>query len=116
MLYCMPRPPPSGYNAMTRFVAFLLALQLAASADELAAQTVGMSDRASHGTLGVGIRIASAGESGSAYQTFEASLYTAMRSGTRPRDWALAATASPEPSRTIGASAHFDGDLFRAAQ
>jgi hypothetical protein len=39
-----------------------------------------------------------------------------MRSGTRPRDWALAATASPEPSRTIGATAHFDGDLFRAAQ
>jgi hypothetical protein len=93
---------------MMRFVAAVFALSLVAIAGDAGAQT--------HGTLRVGIRIASAGESGSAYQTFEASLYTAMRSGTRPRDWALAATAAPEPSRTIGASAHFDGDLFRAAQ
>ena len=93
---------------MMRFVAAFLAMSLAATTADAAAQT--------HGTLRVGIRIASAGEPGSAYSKFETSLCTAMRSGSRPRDWALAATASPEPSRTIGASAHFDGDLFRAAQ
>ncbi len=102
---------------MLRFVAFVLALELAAFAADAVAQITGPTGRTAHGTLTAGIRIASAAESGSAYQTFEASLNTAMRSSTRPRDWALAASGSPNPSRTIGAAtAHFDGDLFRAAQ
>ena len=102
---------------MLRLVAFALALQLASFAAESAAQTVGMSGRASRGTLQVGIRIASAGEASSPYATFEKSLDTAMRSSARPLDWALAATASPNPSRTIGApTPRSDGDLYRAAQ
>jgi hypothetical protein len=102
---------------MLRFVAFVLALEFAAFAADAVAQITGPTGRTAHGTLTAGIRIASAAESGSAYQTFEASLNTAMRSSTRPRDWALAASGSPNPSRTIGAAtAHFDGDLFRAAQ
>lgn len=101
---------------MLRLVACVLALQLAALTADVAAQSVALSGRASHGTLAVGIRIAAAGESSSPYQTFEASLNTAMRSSTHPRDWALAALGSPMPERTIGATAHFDGDLFRAAQ
>jgi hypothetical protein len=102
---------------MMRLVAIVIALQLAAFAAESAAQTAGITGRTSHGALRVGIRIAAAGESGSAYRTFESSLDAAMRSDTRPLDWALAATASPKPSRTIGAATpQFDGDLFRAAQ
>ena len=102
---------------MLRLVAIVIALELAAFAGDATAQTGGLTGRASHGTLTVGIRIASAGEPGSAYKSFETSLGTAMRSGTRPLDWALAATASPDPSRTIGAaSPRADGDLFRAAQ
>lgn len=102
---------------MLRLVAIVLALQLAAFTADAAAQSAAVSGRASHGTLAVGIRIASAGEPSSAYETFEASLDAAMRSSTRPRDWALVATASPNPMRTIGATTvHFDGDLFRAAQ
>lgn len=102
---------------MLRFVASILALQLAAFAADSTAQIAGFSGRASHGSLGVGIRIASAGDAVSPSKSFEASLDAAMRSGTRPLDWALAATASPKPSRTIGAATpDFDGDLFRAAQ
>ena len=102
---------------MPRFVASILALALAAFAADSAAQMAGFGGRASHGTLSVGIRIASAGEPGSAYSKFEGSLNTAMRSGTRPLDWALAATGSPQPSRTIGGpTPRSDGDLFRAAQ
>jgi hypothetical protein len=99
---------------MLRIVALTLAFQLASFAAEPAAETLGAGGRAAHGTLQVGIRIA-AGDADSAYRTFESSLHAAMRSGSRPRDWALAASASPDPSRTIGA-ARFDGDLFRAAQ
>jgi len=92
---------------MLRFVAFFLALELASFAADGAAQS-------SHATLAVGIRIASATEH---VPRFENSLDTAMRSGTRPLDWALAATSSPKPSRTIGATTpRSDGDLFRAAQ
>jgi len=99
---------------MLRFVAFVLAAELAAFATDGAAQSSG---HTSHGTLAIGIRVASAGEAGPAYKSFERSLDTAMRSGTRPLDWALAATGSPNPSRTIGASTpRSDGDLFRAAQ
>ena len=99
---------------MMRIVALALAFQLGSFAAEPAAQTPGA---AAHGALQVGIRIADAGDSGSTYRKFETSLNAAMRSSTRPRDWALAASASPDPSRTIAAgSAHFDGDLFRAAQ
>lgn len=102
---------------MLRFVAIFFALELAAFTADAAAQMTGLSGRASHGTLGVGIRIASAGEPASAYKSFESSLDTAMRSGSHPLDWALAASGSPKPSRTIGATtARSDGDLFRAAQ
>jgi hypothetical protein len=102
---------------MLRFVASILALQLAAFAADCAAQITGLSGHTSHGVLGVGIRIASTGEPASAYKTFETSLEAAMRSGTRPLDWALAATGSPKPSRTIGSpTPRADGDLFRAAQ
>lgn len=99
---------------MLRIVAFVCALQLGAFAAESGAQTPA-GGRAAHATLAAGIRIAS-GAAGAANPAFEASLDAAMRSSTRPRDWALAATASPKPSRTIGATAHVDGDLFRAAQ
>jgi hypothetical protein len=100
---------------MLRLVAIVLSLQLAFAA-ECVAQT-GAGGRASHGAVRVGIRIAAAGEPVSAYQKFEISLNAALRSSTRPRDWALAAASSPDPSRTIGATAiHFDGNLFRAAQ
>lgn len=102
---------------MSRIVALVLAIQLGTFAAEPAAGTLGIGGHAAHGTLPVGIRIAAAGEPVSAYQRFESSLNAAMRASTRPRDWALAATASPDPSRTIGATGvHFDGDLFRAAQ
>jgi hypothetical protein len=102
---------------MLRLVAFVLSLQLAAVTAESAAETPGAAGRALHGTLPVGIRIAAAGEPFSTNQKFEISLNAALRSSTRPRDWALAASATPDPSRTIGAAtAHFDGDLFRAAQ
>jgi hypothetical protein len=96
---------------MLRLVAIVLTVELAAFAGEAAAGAAG------HGTLNIGIRIAAAGEAPSAYQRFESSLDTAMRSGTRPLDWALAATVNAKPERTIGAaSPNVDGDLFRAAQ
>ncbi|HEY6894720.1 MAG TPA: hypothetical protein VI258_11170 [Rhodanobacteraceae bacterium] len=94
---------------MPRYFAIVLALQLAAFAANAFAQA--------HASLGVGIRIASAGEAPSAGSKFESALNTALRSGPRPLDWALAATASPQPSRTIGGpTSRSDGDLFRAAQ
>ncbi len=98
---------------MLRFVAIVIALQLASFAAESTAQT-----RApAHGSLQVGIRIASARTTQEAYAKFQASLDTAMRSSSRPRDWALAAIATPHPERTLGApSPRDDGDLFRAQQ
>jgi hypothetical protein len=98
-----------------RFVAAVLALELAAFAVGAAAQT-GPIGRASHGTLGVGIRIASTSPSEAAYAKFQASLDTALRSSSHPRDWALAAFANPNPERTIGAGPSVDGDLYRAQQ
>lgn len=94
---------------MLRFVAVVLALSLAATTADAAGEA--------HGTLGVGIRIASTGTSEAAYAKFQASLDTALRSSSHPRDWALAAFSNPHPELTIGAaSPTVDGDLFRAQQ
>jgi len=98
---------------MLRLVAIVIALELAAFAAESIAQT----GPAAHGTLQVGIRIASSGTSNEAYAKFQLSLDAAMRSSRRPRDWALAAVTYPQPERTLGApSPRDDGNLFRAQQ
>src|SRR3982751_1409554 len=106
MLYCRSRPS-SGSYVMLRLVAIVLSLQLAAFAAESAAQT-----KISRDTLQVGIRIASAGTPDEAYERFQVSLDTAMRSSSRPRDWVLAAVTHPYPERTLGAlTPRDDGDL-----
>ena len=102
---------------MLRFVAFVLAVPLAGFATGAAGQAAGLSGRASHGSLQVGIRIASAGASEDTFAKFQTSLDAALRSSRHPRDWALAALSTPHPERTLGApSPRVDGDLFRAQQ
>src|SRR5690242_18924839 len=101
MLYSCPRLPLQGNDAILRLVAFVLSVPLAGFATGAAGQAAGLSGRASHGSLQVGIRIASAGASEDTFANFLTSRYAALRSSRLSRVSALAAPSTPHPERTL---------------